>query len=193
MLSGCASYQPKDFKSLNYEPGATLCAQKSPQNANGANVKVYALALSSAKTKYYFDRDICAKGYKVVQFTIVNNSDRCFVLDNDNIGATTADSAQVANLVHTSTAGRAGGYALGSLLIFPLIIPAVVDGVKSSKANTQLDADFAARCAEICHIPAHATKNHVIFIHNGSFTRFFELSLVDREDDNIRLNYNIDL
>ena len=193
LLSGCASYEPKALNHLGYEGEATVCTLKSMTDTYGDHIKLYAAILSSSKVRSCFNRDIGSKGYKIVQFTIVNNSDKSFVLSNSNIGASIANPDQVAKLVHTSTAGRATGYTLGSLILWPLIIPAVVDGVKSSEANDQLDTDFSERCPEVCYIPAHATRNHVIFMPKHSFLNTFELVLLGKEEPDLKLIYNVTL
>jgi hypothetical protein len=117
------------------------------------------------------------------------------VLKNSHIEAVVANAEQVAQLVHTSTAGRATAWGLGALVFLPLAIPAVVDGVKSSEANQILDADFSAKCAQECPIPPRAIKNHVIFIHNHSFQSSFELTLVgkEKEEESSQLKYRVEL
>lgn len=180
---GCASYNPKDLKPLSNDALATMCVPlKSTGRLCSDDVKVYASILSSARTKFYFDRDICAKGYVIVQFTIANNSDSALVLDNSSIGVQTTSFSDISKLVGTSTCGRASAYGVGALLFFPLIIPAVVDGVRSSEANQRLAADLSMRCADICYIHPHSLKNHVIFVHRSAFRNEFEMTLVDNEN-----------
>jgi hypothetical protein len=189
---GCASYTPAELRSLTADKTASVAVRvRASGPLKDADVKVYAAALSSPQVRAYFDRDIGGKGYRVVQFTIVNNSDRPLLLDNGDIGLPTADAAAVAALVKTSTAGRAGGYGLFALAFPLLVVPAVVDGVKSMEANAQLEADFAARCADVCIIPPRSMRNHVIFVRIASFQKMFELSLVDGDDAGSTIDYKI--
>ena len=46
---------------------------------------------------------------------------------------------EVADKCHTSTAGRATAYGVGALFLWPLAVPAIVDGVRSHEANVKLD------------------------------------------------------
>ena len=88
---------------------------------------------------------------------------------------------EVAEKCHTSTAGRAAGYGVAGLFLWPLLIPAVVDGVASSQANTNLDRDFNEKNLEQIVINPYATHSGVIFISNNEFQDSFFIRLVDKE------------
>jgi hypothetical protein len=110
-------------------------------------VKVAAKAFDKMDCKRYLDRDVIKKGYQPVQLFIQNNSDKNYLLSLNRLSLPYVRPEEVARTVHTSTMGRILGYGIpGIVIAWPLIIPAVVDGVKSSEANEALDKDFYASC-----------------------------------------------
>jgi hypothetical protein len=118
----------------------------------------------------YFDRNIYAKGYYTVQFTVENNSDYTLTLQNENISLPTASPDMIAALLHTSTGGRSAAYgAAGFILFAPLLIPAVVDGIKSSEANGLVDADIHDRAAAYRNIAPRQSREHIVFVNRHSF------------------------
>jgi hypothetical protein len=69
------------------------------------------------------------------------------------------------------------------LLFLPItfFIPAVVDGVKSSQANSSLDKDFLAKGAKDMTIPPHSQLNTILFIAKENYQECFTVTLVDEE------------
>jgi hypothetical protein len=166
--SGCAHYDPHAFESLRYKNENVAKCARNIDGKTGA-VTLYASRLSPGEEKFYFDRNIHAKGYQTVLFTIQNDSAYDLRLDNEDIVPTVAKSETVAELLHTSTAGRSAAYGTaGLLLCAPLLIPAVIDGIKSSNANKQVDADISDRARAYVNIPAEAQRNHAIFMGKDS-------------------------
>jgi hypothetical protein len=94
----------------------------------------------------YLDRNVIVEGYQPVQLYFQNDSDKSYLFSLNRIGLTVARPEEVAQKVHTSTAGRAFGYGVGALILWPLAIPAILDGIGSAKANKSLDSDFLGRC-----------------------------------------------
>ncbi|HEY5260201.1 MAG TPA: hypothetical protein VIJ46_06085, partial [Rhabdochlamydiaceae bacterium] len=141
VLSGCASYKATALNN-------TLTPEFFPEEETTPEIAIGAKAFTKQDCIRYLDRDVIGEGYQPVQLTIHNNSKRTlhFLLNGVSLPHVPAD--MVAMTVHTSTVGRAVGYGVAALLIWPLIIPAIVDGVGSSEANKHLDNDFAAKEAK---------------------------------------------
>ena len=116
-----------------------------------------------------------------MQLYIQNNTKNAYVFSLNHVSLSVARPEVVAEKVHTSTVGRAVGYGTGALFLWPLAIPAIVDGVKSAKANEALDADFDAKCAKDQIIPMHSHLNKVLFVPRGEFNSSFTITLVDIE------------
>ena len=93
-----------------------------------------------------------------------------------------ASPEEVARTVHTSTLGRILGYGIpGLVIVWPLIIPAVVDGIKSSEANEALDMDFYTKTASDRMIAPHSNFNRLVFVPYGEYQSNFTLTLIDQE------------
>ena len=172
LVGGCASYNPHQIKLLAVGKTGVVEAKSDKENSN---VKILVSVLSKDEEKYYFDRNIFAAGYRTAQLTIINSSDECIIIKNEDVILQIANSEQIAKILHTSTGGRVAAYGVGGLVFFPLFVPAVVDGVKSSDANKKINADFNERCGEYCVIPAHSIQNHILFINKMNSNQSFDV------------------
>jgi len=170
---GCASYKPTPLPNLQPE--------FATYSKNIENVTLACKTLSKEECKKYFDRDIIGKGYQPVLMTIINDTNRQILFSPEGVSLPVCSPQEVSKKCHTSTAGRATAYGVGALFLWPLAVPAIVDGVKSSKANTQLDRDFSEKNIEQMVINPNATHNGVIFISNTEYQESFTVKLVDKE------------
>ncbi|MBS0603730.1 MAG: hypothetical protein JSS60_01695 [Verrucomicrobia bacterium] len=169
LLSGCASYRAAPLSSLPSE------------GYKKDDIIVSAKTFDKADCKRYLDRDVIQKGYQPVQLYIQNNSDSNYIFSLSRLSVSTARPDEVARKVHTSTVGRAVGYGVGALFLWPLAIPAVVDGVKSANANEALDNDFSSKTAMDRTIQAHSHFNKLIFVPVSEYQPRFTLELMDQE------------
>ena len=174
LLCGCASYNASPLSSLSHEmiPSAET---KNP------DVIVMAKTFNKSDCTKYLDRDVIAEGYRPIQLFIQNNSDTKYVFSLNRISLSCARPEEVAEKVHTSTVGRAAGYGAGALLLWPLAIPAVVDGIGSAKANGSLDNDFSAKAAMDQTIQPHSYLNKLIFVPASEYQNTFTVTLIDQE------------
>lgn len=169
LASGCAKYRGQNLQPL-----------ASVDNKKEENVKMSYKVFDQFDCKKYFDRDVIKKGYQPVQITIVNNSNRYIEFAKDRLTLAAAPVQEVADKVHTSTLGRSAGYGTaGAILLWPLVIPAIVDGVKSSNANQRLDRDFDNKDLKTQIISPYHTLNGVIFVPKGKFRPDFEVTLLE--------------
>ena len=181
-LYGCASYKPAPLTSLQPE--------FAPYSETIEKVTLSCKTLSKAECKKYFDRDIIEKGYQPVQLSIKNDTKKYILFSTQGVSLPVSSPEEVAEKCHTSTAGRAVGYGVAGLFIWPLLIPAVVDGVGSSQANTNLDRDFSDKNMEQIIINPFATHSGIIFISNNDFQDSFFVRLVDKETKE-KFEYNV--
>jgi hypothetical protein len=170
---GCATYKPAPLPNLQPE--------FAPYSETIDNVTLSCKTLSKAECKKYFDRDIIDKGYQPVQLSIKNATKKYILFSNQGISLPVSSPEEVAEKCHTSTVGRATGYGVAGLFVWPLLIPAVVDGISSSQANTNLDRDFSEKNIEQIIINPFATHSGIIFIANNYFQDSFSVRLVDKE------------
>ena len=155
-LSSCASYNASPL----CNPSPDLIQTVFPEDG----ITIVSKAFTKEDCEIFLDRDVLAEGYQPIQLYIQNNSDRGYIFSLNRINLPVAPPAEVAEKVHTSTVGRAVGYGAGAFILWPLAIPAIVDGVGSSKASKRLDKDFSAKAARDQVIFPHSHLNSIIFV-----------------------------
>jgi len=170
-LGSCASYSASP---LCYP--STDLIQTSSQDGG---ISIVSKAFSMDDCYTYLDRDVVSEGYQPVQIYIQNNSSKNYLFSLSRLGLAVANPKEVAQRVHTSTAGRAAAYGVGALFLWPLVIPAIVDGIKSSDANTALDYDFASKSAKDQLIFSHSRFNAILFVPVDTYQNCFTLTLLD--------------
>ncbi len=171
-LCGCAAYKARPLGHL--ADAGSLEKDKISFTSKAFNLR---------ECKKYLDRDVLKQGYQPVHISITNNTNRHVYFTLANISLPTVDAIDVAQLVHTNTAGRAAGYGVVGLFIWPLLIPAVVDGIGSSKANEQLDNDFDKKALKNQPINPFQTINGLIFVPKESYCDNYQIQLVDKENE----------
>lgn len=175
ILASCASYSASPL----CNPSPDLVQFASPQE----RITVISKTFSREDCNRFLDRDVIAEGYQPIQIYIQNESENNYIFSLNRISLPIARPSEVAEKVHTNTAGRAAGYGAGALIIWPLAIPAIVDGIKSSQANDALDNDFAAKAAKDQVIFPHSHLNAIIFVPTHAYQDSFTLTLVDKESN----------
>lgn len=173
LLAGCASYNASPLQHLSYT------SVDITEPTDGVGVFVAAKKLSKAECMKYFDRDVIAKGYTPIQLYIKNESAAPYVFSTSRLGLTAARAEEVAEKVHTSTVGRAVGYGAGAMVLWPLAIPAIIDGIKSAKANDALDEDFDMKVASDQIISEHSYFNKVVFVPTSAVPISFDVTLIE--------------
>ncbi|MDX8430497.1 MAG: hypothetical protein SNF33_01640 [Candidatus Algichlamydia australiensis] len=172
LLTSCASYRATDLSALDPAYVNKL------EDTEGLTVGCKEFSRRDCET--YLDRDVRRKGYHAVQITFQNSSEKSYKFSTNDISLPCASSEDVAAMVHTSTFGRVMGYGLGSLVFAPLLIPAIVDGIKSSAANAALDMDFARKSNGSFTIDPYSFKKTVVFIPHEDFASSFDVTLTDQ-------------
>ncbi len=124
-----------------------------------------------------------------MQLFIQNNTNKNLLFSLNRVSLPLARPEEVAKKVHTSTVGRAAGYGAASLLLWPLIIPAIVDGIQSAQANHSLDNDFYSKGAKDQAVHPHSHINTLLFVPISGYSNHFTITLIDCETHNpISLN-----
>ncbi len=178
-LTGCASYEASSL--------STLC-QDSPiiTTHQNSDVSTSWKVFDKKDCKTFLGRDVLSKGYVPVQMTIRNNSNDPMYISPDNFNIALMPSDQVAEKVHTSTAGRVAAWGVCGLILSPFLIPAIYDGIRSSNANRSLDADYQFKSLKEHLIQPRATWSSIIFIPKKELNQRIEMFLVnDRTQEKI--------
>lgn len=166
-LTGCATYQAMPLTALDPQ---YMCTEKE-------GISIGCKAFSKKECLRYLDRDVLKKGYQPIQLSFHNRTDKSYAFSIYDVTLPCTTAEDVTKKVHTSTAGRITGYTLGSLFFYPLIIPAIVDGIRSSNANAALDKDFLNKSKDHFEIPPHSFHKTLIFIPRQHAQTQFDLTL----------------
>lgn len=169
LLPSCARYKSKALRSL---PTTTPIEKQTLS----FTYQVY----DAQDCATYLDRNVIKKGYQPIHITIYNNSAHTLHFCPTNITLPCVPVEEVAHSVHTSSISRAVGYGIPGLFIWPLLVPAIVDSVKSEKANKKLDSDFARKTLRAQIIRPHDTINGLIFVDSENFTENFSMMLENK-------------
>lgn len=172
VFTSCASYSASPL----CNPSPDLIQTSSAKEG----ISVVSKTFSKLDCDQFLDRDVIAEGYQPIQIYIQNDSDKNYIFSLNRITLPVARPQEVAEKVHTSTVGRAAGYGVGALILWPLAIPAIVDGIKSANANDALDNDFLAKAARDQLIFSHSRFNAIIFVPTHSYQDAYSLTLVDQ-------------
>ncbi len=140
-------------------------------------------AFTKNDCKRYLGRDVLAKGYQPILVTITNNTRQYFRFLREHISLPTVPAVKVARRAHTKTLERSMGYGVFGIVLWALIVPAVVDGVRSYVCNYKLDQDFAQKELTDQIIGPFGTANGIIFVPKDKFSENFTLKVVDAETD----------
>jgi hypothetical protein len=180
LLTSCASYNATSLRTLSSDAVFSSSVEQKK------DIIVVGKVFDKADCKRYLDRDVLAEGYQPVQLYIENNSEKDYVFSLNKISLPYARPEEVAEKVHTSTIGRAVGYGVGALFIWPLAIPAIVDGIKSSEANQALDNDFSTKAANDQIIHPHSYFNKLLFVPINDYQPKFRVTLMEKESKKIK-------
>lgn len=173
LFTGCASYNASSLSALDPQ------FVKEPEEIEGFSIGCKAFTGADCQT--YLDRDVIRRGYLPIQLTFNNQTDKFYLFSTQGINLRCVNPEVVADMVHTSTIGRVTGYTIGAIFFTPLIIPAIVDGIKSSKANKLLDVDFREKAQETFVIAPKSYNKTLFFVPKKDFKPYFDLTLVEQE------------
>jgi hypothetical protein len=166
LFTGCASYDASGLSAL--DPDCVRSYGEVDGMAIGCK------AFNRDDCLHYLGRDVLAKGYQPIQLTFQNMTGKRFIYSTREISLPCSCPDEVGKRVHTSTFGRIFLYA-------PLVIPALIDGIKSSQANHTLDIDYHEKAPDHFVISPHSYFKTLIFVPKAHFSPVFDISLLDQE------------
>lgn len=172
LLSGCARYSAAPLKHQGHRTVKAAATQ---------DITFKTMVFTKQDCKTYLGRNVLGKGYQPVQISIENNTKNRYEFARENFSFRTESFEEVAPTVYTSTMGRVVGYGLASFVLPILVIPAMVDGIKSGQANDKLDKDFARKSLHDQIIEPYAVLDGIIFVPTKEFDKSFTLKLIDVE------------
>jgi hypothetical protein len=170
-LAGCANYRASALSSIRQDQ-----AIHSSQDAEvTASWKVF----DERDCQTYLGRDVIAEGYVPIQMTIKNTSNDPLYLNADQFNVRLPHPQEVAEKVHTSTATRVVAWGVGGLFLWPLLVPAVYDGIQSMKANRSLDEDYQSKSLTEHIIEPKTAFNGIVFVPQEQMNQPIEMFLLN--------------
>jgi hypothetical protein len=125
---------------------------------------------SARESKKYLGRDVLKAGYQPIQLSIDNRSERRLVFTPERISLPCTRADDVADEVHSNTVG----HVIVGVLLLPvwwiLDYDYLDEAARSSGANKDLDADFAAKSLSAIVIEPNSYHEGLLFIPKESFT-----------------------
>ncbi len=180
LISGCARYQVSNLPSNNVMDYANR------RENNG--VSVAAKAFEAYEIKKIFSGNTLEKGYQPLYLVIDNRSPDVFHFDKrSSLNMRCTPAVEVAKECGFSTVGRATAYGVAGLFIWPLLIPAVVDGVGSSNANQQMQADYAYKEIKDGRIVSNELRDGIVFVDRIKPGQILTVRLRNVDTDEIAL------
>jgi hypothetical protein len=179
-LFGCAHYRVSNLPSNN--------VMDYPNRSEQNGVTVACKVFDAAETKQIFSGNTLEKGYQPLYLIIDNRSGNTYQFDKrSSLSKRCTPAMEVAQVCGFNTAGRATAYGVAGLFVWPLLIPAVVDGVGSSNANQQMQADYAYKEIKGGRIIPNELRDGVAFVDKVKPGEILIVRLTNMESNEIAL------
>ncbi len=186
IITGCAKYKPHPF-----------APSFGPKQVE-AGVESAAHTLSVSDCKHTFSRNVEKKGYKTIQLTITNNTEKAYVLNARSINLPLESISFITKKAQIKALNRGLLWVIPSLFIFgiPFLIVAACDGGMSSSANSKLAHDFKERCIDFSsqvEIPPHSTTNRMMFVAQENYGRILSFNLKSQSETENNLKFRLSI
>jgi hypothetical protein len=179
ILSSCASYSGGRLPSIDVESFAN--------NLDQDGLKVGVQFYDAQESKKLFGIGCVADNYQTVYIVIDNRSNNSYDFKKRTINKTSAPAEEVADKCKFNTAGRAAGYGVAGLIIWPLLIPAVVDGTGSAKANDRMEDDFMYKEIKDGRVAPNGVLNGIVFFDKMKDGEELVIRLSNLDTEEIKL------
>ena len=180
VLSGCATY------SAGRLPSSDVTTLKNMQDQDGLRVGVK--FIDARESKQIFGVGKVHDLYQPVYIAIDNRTKNPYQFaKRTSVNRASVPSEEVAKNCGFSTVGRATTYGVVGLFIWPLLIPAVVDGVGSAQANQKMEADYMYKEIKDDRVQPNGLLNGVVFVDRMKEGDEFVIRLQNVDNNEIKL------
>ncbi len=177
--AGCASYNAGRL------PSTDVSTFEKMQDQSG--LKVAVKFLDARESKRIFGVDKVAERYQPVYISIDNRTKSAYEFRKRDLNKPSVPAEEVAKACGFSTVGRATAYGVAGIFIWPLLVPAVVDGVGSSSANQKMQADFMYKEIQDGRIQVNGLLNGVVFFDKMKEGEELAIRLQELDTNEIKL------
>lgn len=142
-------------------------------------IHISAKGYSARDSIVYLDRDLLYRGLQPLQVTIQNNTDRSYFLSNCGIDLPNVSPRAVAGNITQSAIPRSIALRIASFFFWPIIIPATIDSIITTKTYFNIKHDYYAKSIKDRPelIIPYSTVNRIIFVPADQMTDAFTLYL----------------
>lgn len=179
-VSGCASYRAGNL------PSSDVGVFKNAQDQDG--LKVAVRFLDARESKQVFGVGKVYGLYQPVYIAIDNRTKTAYQFGKrSSINMQSVPAEEVAKNCGFSTVGRATAYGVAGIFIWPLLIPAVVDGCGSAQANQKMESDYMYKEIRDDRIQPNGLLNGVVFVSKMKEGDEFVIRLQNVDTNEIKL------
>jgi len=166
-------------------PTADVEAFSNYQDQEGLKVGVNFLDAKESKQVFGVGKvsKVCQPTYIVID----NRTNDSYEFKKRMLNKQSIPAEEVAKECGFSTVGRATGYGVAGLFIWPLLIPAVVDGVGSSQANERMQDDYMYKEIKDERIQPNGLLNGVVFLDKMKTGEELAVRLTNIKTNEVRL------
>ncbi len=179
LVSGCATYRGGRLPSVDVE------SFKHSQDRDG--LKVAVKFYDARESKKLFGVGCVAENFQPVYIVVDNRSSNSYDFKKRTINKGSAPAEEVADKCKFNTAGRAASYGVAGLIIWPLLIPAVVDGTGSARANTRMEDDFVYKEIKDERVAPNGLLNGIVFLDKMKDGEELAIRFSNLDKDEIKL------
>lgn len=180
VLSGCATY------SAGRLPSSDVSNFKDMQDQDG--LKVAVKFFDARESKQIFGVGKVYDLYQPIYIAIDNRTKSSYQFSKGaSVNKQSVPAEEVAKNCGFSTVGRATTYGVLGLFIWPLLIPAVVDGVGSAQANQKMESDYTYKEMKDDRVQPNGLLNGVLFIDKMKSGEELAIRLQNTDDNEIKL------
>ena len=180
VISGCATY------SAGRLPSSDVTTLKNMEDQDG--LKVGVKFMEPRESKQVFGVDKVSELYQPVYIAIDNRTKNTYEFaKRTSINKQSVPADEVAKNCGFNTAARATTYGVAGIFIWPLLIPAVVDGVGSAQANQKMQSDYAYKEIKDDRVQSNGLLNGVIFVDKMKEGEEFVIRLQNVSTNEIKL------
>lgn len=179
LLQGCASYRAARL------PSSDVSSFANHQNQGG--LKVVVKFFNARESKKSFGVGKLYRKFQPVYIAIDNRTKTAYEFKKRMLSKQTAPAEEVAKECGFNTVGRATAYGVAGLFFWPLLIPAVVDGVGSSQANVKMEDDYMYKEIKDDRIQPNGLLNGIVFLDKMKDGETLDIRLSNIDTNEIKL------
>lgn len=179
LISGCASYRSARLPSSDPESFSNY--------QDRDNLKVVAKFFDARESKKTFGVGKVYDKYQPVYIAIDNRAKSAFEFKKRMLNKQCVPAEEAAKTCGFSTVGRATTYGVAGLFIWPLLIPAVVDGVGSAQANARMEDDYMYKEIKDDRVQPNGLLNGVVFLDKMKEGETLDIRLTNVDTNEIKL------